>query len=235
MSKQKLVGERGEEGSCSEQMIISNGDHRLRSPGESAVVMGENNKQIHVECSKLPTPPGTTTAATHPPIRRSSSAQGHPTENSRPFARNLVEPGRVCLCITAHPQAHLCDRVTTMRRLLEMTSIILLVLFTLLDISAVNVCLDTTDADRCEIDADGQLDLYSCGITDADFDDLASCLEDAGPEAITYLSLSQNELTTLPEGIFGGLTALEALSLSQNELTTLPEGIFGGLTALEYL
>ncbi|CAB1108223.1 unnamed protein product [Ectocarpus sp. CCAP 1310/34] len=39
----------------------------------------------------------------------------------------------------------------------------------------------------------------------------------------------------LPEGIFGGLTALEELYLYSNELTMLPEGIFGGLTALEEL
>ncbi|CAB1116866.1 unnamed protein product [Ectocarpus sp. CCAP 1310/34] len=49
------------------------------------------------------------------------------------------------------------------------------------------------------------------------------------------LYLYSNELTTLPEGIFGGLTALEELYLYSNELTMLPEGIFGGLTALEEL
>ncbi|CAM9912692.1 unnamed protein product, partial [Ectocarpus fasciculatus] len=74
-----------------------------------------------------------------------------------------------------------------------------------------------------------------CGIADDDFNDLASCLEAAGPENITTLRLGNNELTTLPEGIFGGLTALESLTLSSNELATLPEGIFGGLTSLEWL
>ncbi|CAM9718817.1 unnamed protein product, partial [Ectocarpus sp. 8 AP-2014] len=48
-------------------------------------------------------------------------------------------------------------------------------------------------------------------------------------------SLYGNQLTTLPEGIFGGLTALGYLWLTYNNLTTLPEGIFGGLTGLEYL
>ncbi|CBJ27854.1 conserved unknown protein [Ectocarpus siliculosus] len=55
------------------------------------------------------------------------------------------------------------------------------------------------------------------------------------PSLGIHRNLTYNELTTLPEGIFGGLTALESLDLTYNELTTLPEGIFGGLTALEYL
>ncbi|CAM9151401.1 unnamed protein product, partial [Ectocarpus sp. 13 AM-2016] len=122
---------------------------------------------------------------------------------------------------------------TRRRRMLEMLLILILGLSVVLDASAVNECLDATDADRCQ--ANTALGLRSCGITDADFDDLASCLEAAGPETITYLSLASNELTTLPEGIFGGLTALETLFLSDNELTTLPEGIFGGLPALELL
>ncbi|CAB1112768.1 unnamed protein product [Ectocarpus sp. CCAP 1310/34] len=95
--------------------------------------------------------------------------------------------------------------------MLEMTSIILLGLSTLLNTSAVNVCLDTTDAGNCQIEAGETLDLSDCGITDADFDDLASCLEAAGPEAITTLFLYENELTTLPEGIFGSLTGLQML------------------------
>ncbi|CAM9505051.1 unnamed protein product, partial [Ectocarpus sp. 8 AP-2014] len=77
--------------------------------------------------------------------------------------------------------------------------------------------------------------LSSCGITDADFDDMASCLEAAGPETIRYLYLYHNALTALPEGIFQNMTGLQELELWGNELTTLPEGIFGGLTALEIL
>ena len=49
------------------------------------------------------------------------------------------------------------------------------------------------------------------------------------------LDLSSNKLTTLPAGIFTGLTALQELDLSSNQLTTLPAGIFTGLTALQYL
>ncbi|CAM9849968.1 unnamed protein product [Ectocarpus sp. 6 AP-2014] len=55
------------------------------------------------------------------------------------------------------------------------------------------------------------------------------------PSLGIHRNLTYNELTTLPEGIFGGLTALERLDLTYNELTILPDGIFGGLTALEYL
>ncbi|CAB1107375.1 unnamed protein product [Ectocarpus sp. CCAP 1310/34] len=102
--------------------------------------------------------------------------------------------------------------------MLEMTLIILLGLSTLLDTFAVNVCLDSTDADRCQIDAHGNLILGLCGTTDADFDDLASCLEAAGPETITTLYLYRNELTTLPEGIFGGLTALETLKFDVEQV-----------------
>ncbi|CAM9630872.1 unnamed protein product [Ectocarpus sp. 12 AP-2014] len=119
--------------------------------------------------------------------------------------------------------------------MLEMTLIILPGPSALLDTSAVNECLDSTDVDRCQTTTTGSLGLRSCGITDADFDDLASCLEAAGPETITTLSLHSNDLTTLPEGIFGDLTTLQTLSLHSNDLTTLPEGIFENTTALQSL
>ncbi|CAM9883869.1 unnamed protein product [Ectocarpus fasciculatus] len=122
-------------------------------------------------------------------------------------------------------------------KMLEMLLILLLGLSVLLDSSAVNECLDSTDAAyRCQTNStDGSLDLGECGITDDDFDDLPSCLEAAGPETIISLYLNRNNLATLPEGSFGGLTTLEFLFLSRNELTTLPEGIFGDLVALQVL
>ena len=48
------------------------------------------------------------------------------------------------------------------------------------------------------------------------------------------LSITKNNLTSLPEGIFSGLTSLTNLELGENRYTTLPQGIFSGLT-LNYL
>jgi Leucine-rich repeat (LRR) protein len=49
------------------------------------------------------------------------------------------------------------------------------------------------------------------------------------------LFLLGNRLITLPEGLFSGMTGLQALSLHNNRLITLPEGLFSRLTALNYL
>ena len=47
--------------------------------------------------------------------------------------------------------------------------------------------------------------------------------------------MDRNDLVTLPEGIFDGLTSLTELSLYGNHLVTLPEGIFDGMTSLNEL
>ncbi|CAM9996955.1 unnamed protein product, partial [Ectocarpus sp. 4 AP-2014] len=52
---------------------------------------------------------------------------------------------------------------------------------------------------------------------------------------LTFLGFDENALTTLPEAIFDGLTGLTLLRLGENNLTTLPEGVFEGLTNLEGL
>eukprot|EP00903_Cladosiphon_okamuranus_P017814 g16394.t1 len=101
-------------------------------------------------------------------------------------------------------------------------------------------CLDPTDTEySCEeVDyINGSIWLSGCDITDDDVDGghLASCLDNVGRELILALSLSFNDLTTLPAGIFEGLTSLEILYLPENALTTLPAGIFEGLTALRSL
>ena len=44
-----------------------------------------------------------------------------------------------------------------------------------------------------------------------------------------------NDLTTLPDGVFDSLAALETLWLAHNALTTLPNGVFDSLAALELL
>ena len=56
-----------------------------------------------------------------------------------------------------------------------------------------------------------------------------------GLSSLTGLSLSENRLTTLPEGIFTGLSSLERLDLSANSLAALPPEIFQGLSSLEEL
>ena len=53
-----------------------------------------------------------------------------------------------------------------------------------------------------------------------------------GLTALTWLFLGNNSLTTLPAGVFDGLTALRGLRLYNNSLTTLPAGVFEDLTAL---
>ncbi|CAM9120296.1 unnamed protein product [Ectocarpus sp. 13 AM-2016] len=120
---------------------------------------------------------------------------------------------------------------------METTLVVLLVVYALFGASAVNPCLDSTDEAtyRCEeLIEDGHLSLDSCDLTDEDVEggDLASCLDSAGREFISVLALYDNALTTLPAGIFEGLTALVTLFLYGNVLTTLPAGIFDGLTSL---
>ena len=53
--------------------------------------------------------------------------------------------------------------------------------------------------------------------------------------AITSLSVSRKEITSLKIGDFDGLTALEWLSLGYNNLRSLPSGIFDQNTALTHL
>ena len=52
---------------------------------------------------------------------------------------------------------------------------------------------------------------------------------------LTYLNLSRNTLSALPAGVFSGLTKLTFLSLSRNTLSALPDDVFSDLTALESL
>ena len=44
-----------------------------------------------------------------------------------------------------------------------------------------------------------------------------------------------NELVSLTEGVFSGLTNLQSLNLGANNLTSLPERVFSGLTSLRIL
>ena len=53
--------------------------------------------------------------------------------------------------------------------------------------------------------------------------------------ALEELRLFNNNLTTLPDGVFDNLAVLEELDLEGNDLTTLPDGVFDNLAALERL
>ena len=52
---------------------------------------------------------------------------------------------------------------------------------------------------------------------------------------LTYLNLSNNNLTTLPAGVFEGLSKATVLNLRGNPLTTIKTGAFNGLSSLTEL
>ena len=56
-----------------------------------------------------------------------------------------------------------------------------------------------------------------------------------GLSGLETLELDGNELNSLPEDVFDGLSNLEKLNLSENALGTLPEDVFDGLSSLETL
>lgn len=56
-----------------------------------------------------------------------------------------------------------------------------------------------------------------------------------GLGALLLLDLSQNELTEIPEGVFGTLSKLKNLDVSSNQITHIQKGSFSGLVQLERL
>ena len=56
-----------------------------------------------------------------------------------------------------------------------------------------------------------------------------------GLSSLQELSLGANQLSTLPDGMFDGLSSLQELDLGGNKLSTLPAGVFDGLSDLEWL
>ena len=57
----------------------------------------------------------------------------------------------------------------------------------------------------------------------------------SGLSSLEFLDLDRSQLTSLPVGVFSGLPSLHTLDLSHNKLTTLPIGIFSSLSSLELL
>ncbi|CBJ27852.1 ATP binding / amino acid binding / protein kinase/ protein serine/threonine kinase/ protein-tyrosine [Ectocarpus siliculosus] len=126
----------------------------------------------------------------------------------------------------------------TLPRSMKVLLAVLVGLTALLSTSEANSCLDPTDTDyRCEIDAEGTLDLSECLVADDDVDsgDLAACLDAAGRESVIFLDLGRNDLTTLPDGVFLDLTSMETLHIDVNDFGSLPDGIFQDLPALNKL
>lgn len=56
-----------------------------------------------------------------------------------------------------------------------------------------------------------------------------------GLASLILLDLSQNELTEIPDGVFGTLSKLKNLDLSSNHITHIQKGSFSGLVQLERL
>ncbi len=57
----------------------------------------------------------------------------------------------------------------------------------------------------------------------------------SGLTSLTSLDLSDNEIDSLSSGVFAGLTSLTSLDLSDNYLASLSSGVFGDLTSLTSL
>ena len=83
--------------------------------------------------------------------------------------------------------------------------------------------------------ARGNRGLVFLNLSDSNISDLTGLQEIPGIQTVKDLVINDNQLTTLPTGIFNGLTDLESLTLENNLLTTLPADIFSGLTKLEFL
>eukprot|EP00904_Undaria_pinnatifida_P008959 jgi/Undpi1/5193/HiC_scaffold_2.g00476.m1 len=90
-------------------------------------------------------------------------------------------------------------------------------------------------ADTCTPDEDGILEgLYDCGITDEDHEELSACLA-VNPSAIIDLTLGENSLSSLPEGLFADMGSLKDLDLGWMSLEELPEGLFDDVPKLQTL
>ena len=77
----------------------------------------------------------------------------------------------------------------------------------------------------------------SCTVLDLSYDNLSSLPEGIfqGLSNLQELDLYNNNLSSLPQGIFQGLSNLQGLNLNRNNLSSLPQGIFQGLSNLQTL
>lgn len=77
--------------------------------------------------------------------------------------------------------------------------------------------------------------LTGCDITDSDAQDLSTCVDSVSHDPVNEVSLGQNKLTQLPDGVFANLTTLLFLYLDENSVTSLPSGAFSGMSLLQQL
>lgn len=77
--------------------------------------------------------------------------------------------------------------------------------------------------------------LTGCGIVDSDAQDLSACIDSVAHDPVNEVSLADNELIQLPDGVFADLTGLYYLYLDGNALTSLPSGAFSGMSLLQRL
>lgn len=77
-------------------------------------------------------------------------------------------------------------------------------------------------------DGDGTLDLSNCNLSDI------SLLKGLSNK-ITYLDLSGNKITEIPEGFFDDMTGLEELDLNSNHIKDLPNNLFKNCKNLQWI
>jgi Leucine-rich repeat (LRR) protein len=57
----------------------------------------------------------------------------------------------------------------------------------------------------------------------------------SGLYSLTYLSLYENKIQSIPDGLFASTPNLQQIDMSSNQITTLQHGAFSGLENLYYL
>lgn len=77
-------------------------------------------------------------------------------------------------------------------------------------------------------DGDGTLDLSNCNLSDIN-------LLKGLSNKITYLDLSGNKITEIPEGFFDDMTGLEELDLNSNHIKDLPNKLFNNCKNLQWI
>lgn len=94
--------------------------------------------------------------------------------------------------------------------------------------NAINSCLDGEIA--AAMVGEAAVGLSGCGLVDADHEDISTFLDTIGRGTLSSLDLSDNELDSLDEDLLAGATGLLYFYANDNNLATLPSGIFRDVT-----